>query len=74
MNTHQISNLHDIKLRIAAEFYNSSTADRTILLTSYINALLRVGVAASPSQAAKIIGQDIGMNRTTVLSYYGGAK
>lgn len=73
-NTYQISNLHKIKNLIATEFYNSSTADRRVMLTSYVNTLMRVGVAASPSQAAKMIGEDIGMSRTNVLKYYGGAK
>lgn len=74
-NTYQISNLQEVKNKLSKYFFDSSVSDRQILITSYIDTLMRVGAAASPSQAAKMIGGDIGMQRTTVLSYYqGGAK
>ncbi len=72
--THQMSNLNDVAIKTKSFILKSSRSDRQLMFTKWIDMLIEIGRCTTVTNAAKLIGSELGMSHQAVARYYKGKK
>lgn len=72
--THQMSNLNEVAIKTKSFILESSRSDRQLIFTKWIDMLIDMGRCSSVTNAAKIIGSQLGMTHQALARYYKGDK